>query len=292
MKVLITGAGGQLATELQRAAPPHAEVTALDRRGLDIVDATEVQAIVARLRPDLILNAAAYTAVDRAETEADFAFAANRDGPANLAAAATAIGARLVHVSTDFVFGGEAGRAYPPDAPTEPLGVYGASKRAGEVAVLDAAPNALIVRTAWMYSAGGANFLDTMSRLMASRDEVRVVADQIGAPTSATDLARALWTLAATDARGVFHFTNAGVASWYDFAQAIAEETLAAGLLTRECKVTPIRTADYPTTARRPAFSVLDCTATWTRLRAPAPHWRTALREVIAQVVRERADGR
>ncbi len=289
MKALITGAGGQLAIELERTAPAEASVTSLGIEDLDIADAGATRAAVERLAPDLILNAAAYTAVDRAETEVDLAYAANRDGPANLAAAATATGAKLVHVSTDFVFGGDAARAYPPSAQTEPLGVYGASKREGEVAVLRAAPEALIVRTAWVYSAGGANFLKTMLRLMESRDEVRVVADQIGTPTRAADLARAIWGLVANGSTGMFHFTNAGVASWYDFAQAIAEEAAEAGVLQRVVKVTPIRTVDYPTPARRPAFSVLDCSETWAVLGAAAPHWRVALREVVAIVAREAA---
>ena len=289
MKALITGAGGQLAVELERNAPAGAMITSLGIDDLDIGDAVTTRAAVDRLRPDLILNAAAYTAVDRAEAEVDLAYAVNRDGAANLAVSASAVGAKLVHVSTDFVFGGRAGRAYGPDAAPDPLGVYGASKRAGEIAVLDVIPGALIVRTAWVYSAGGANFLKTMLRLMAERDEVRVVADQIGAPTDAADLARALWALVAADARGMFHFTNAGVASWYDFAQAIAEEAFAAGVLSRPCKVTPIRTVDYPTPARRPAFSVLDCSKTWALLGAPAVHWRVALRRVIGEVARERA---
>ena len=287
MKALIVGAGGQLAVELERTAPAEAVVTSLGIEDVDIADAAATRAAVARLAPDLILNAAAYTAVDRAETEVDLAFAANRDGPANLAVAAVAIGAKLVHVSTDFVFGGEAARPYSPSAPTAPLGVYGTSKRDGEIAVMALAPDALIVRTAWVYSAGGANFVKTMLRLMATRDEVRVVADQIGTPTSAADLARAIWGLAATDAAGLFHFTNAGVASWYDFAQAIVEEASEAGLLGREISVVPIRTADYPTPARRPAFSVLDCSEAWATLGGPAPHWRVALREVVAALAAE-----
>jgi dTDP-4-dehydrorhamnose reductase len=289
LKALIVGAGGQLAIELERTAPPEVSLKSLGIEDLDIADAAATRAAVERLKPDLILNAAAYTAVDRAETEVDLAYAANRDGPANLAAAAVAAGAKLVHVSTDFVFGGEAGRPYPPDAATEPLGVYGASKRDGEIAVMTAAPGAIIVRTAWVYSAGGANFVKTMLRLMESRDEVRVVADQIGTPTWAADLARAIWGLVAADAAGLFHFTNAGVASWYDFAQAIAEEATEAGLLKRKVAVVPIRTVDYPTPARRPAYSVLDCSATWAVLGGPAPHWRIALREVIATLAGEAA---
>jgi dTDP-4-dehydrorhamnose reductase len=266
------------------STPAGWTVTGLTRAELDIGDEAAVDRVIGDEAPDLILNAAAYTAVDRAETEADLAFRANRDGAAHLARAATRAGARLIQVSTDFVFDGASGRPYRPDDPTGPLSVYGASKLAGERAVAEAAPDALVVRTAWVYGPSGGNFLATMLRLMAARGEVRVVADQIGAPTSAQTLAAALWGLAEKGARGVLHFTNAGVASWCDFAQAIAEEALAAGVLVRPATVTPIRTADYPTAARRPSFSVLDCAAAYALLGGPAPHWRDALREVLTEM--------
>jgi len=284
MKALITGAGGQLATELLAAPPAGWEVQAISEADLDIRDAAAVDAAVARSAPDLILNAAAYTAVDRAETETAIAWAVNRDGALNLARAATAAGARMAHVSTDFVFDGEATRAYLPGDPPAPLGVYGASKLAGEIAVAEAAPDALILRTAWVYSPHGGNFLKTMLRVMAARGEVRVVADQIGTPTSATTLAETLWALALAGARGIHHHTDAGVASWYDFAQAIGEDGHAAGLLAAEPKVIPIATSDYPTPARRPAFSVLDKTSTWAILGRPAPHWRVAMRTVLSRM--------
>jgi len=283
-KILITGAGGQLAQDLIASAPKSAAITAVSRAQLDIGDRASVDEITDRLAPAVILNAAAYTAVDRAESEAEQAYRVNRDGPAHLAAAARRLGARLVHVSTDFVFDGGAGRAYRPEDPTDPIGVYGASKRAGEVAVREIDETALIVRTSWVYSPHGANFMKTMLRLMASRPEVRVVADQIGAPTSAATLAQALWDLVDLDARGLFHFADAGVASWYDFAVAIAEDALTAGLLPAPVRVTPITTADYPTPARRPAFSLLDRTATWALLGGPRAHWRVALREVLARL--------
>jgi dTDP-4-dehydrorhamnose reductase len=187
-------------------------------------------------------------------------------------------------VSTDFVFDGAQNRAYRPDDPTGPLGVYGASKLAGEAAVLEAAPDALILRTSWVYSPHGGNFLKTMLRLMAERGAVRVVADQIGTPTSATTLADALWRLALAGAAGVHHFTDAGVASWYDFAQAIGEEGARAGRLRAEPIVTPIATAEYPTAAHRPAFSVLDKTSAWAILGGPGAHWRAALREVVGRL--------
>jgi dTDP-4-dehydrorhamnose reductase len=282
VKALVAGAAGQLARVWAAAAPRGWEVASLTRADLDIGDAAAVDAVVAALRPDLILNAAAYTAVDRAESEPGQAFRINGDGAGHLARAATAHGARLIHVSTDFVFDGRAGSPYRPESPTAPLGVYGASKLAGEVAVAIAAPDALIVRTAWVYGARGANFLNTMLRLMASRPELGVVADQIGTPTSTASLAAALWALFEADAKGIWHFTDAGAASWYDFAQAIAEEAVAAGLLSAAPVVKPITTADYPTPAPRPAYSVLDKSATYALLGRPAPHWRVSLRSELS----------
>ena len=179
------------------------------------------------------------------------------------------------------MFDGETSRAYRPDDTPAPLGVYGASKLGGEIAVKAAAPEALILRTAWVYSPHGGNFLKTMLRLMSERDEIRVVADQIGTPTSATTLAAALWGLCLANAQGMYHHTDAGAASWYDFAQAIAEDGHAIGLLKSQPRVVPIRTEDYPTPVRRPAFSVLDKTATWAVLGHPSPHWRRAMREVL-----------
>jgi dTDP-4-dehydrorhamnose reductase len=284
MKALVTGAGGQLANELRDRAAAGAQVASLSEVELDICDEAGVAAAMARHAPDVVFNAAAYTAVDRAESQADTAWKVNRDGAAILARAARAAGARFVHVSTDFVFDGRSSRAYRPDDAPAPLGVYGASKAAGETAVAQADPGALIVRTAWVYSPWGGNFLKTMLRLMGERGEVRVVADQIGTPTSAATLADTLWGLVQAGAEGVHHGTNAGVASWYDFAQAIAEEAQAQGMLGADVRVLPIATADYPTPARRPAFSALDNTSTWALLGAPAPHWRVALREVLARL--------
>ncbi|MGH7024529.1 MAG: dTDP-4-dehydrorhamnose reductase [Caulobacteraceae bacterium] len=284
MKALVTGAGGQLGRALLASAPKGWTVTGLTRADLDIGDVAAVDEAVERAAPEVIVNAAAHTAVDRAESEPDLAFQINREGAANLARAGRRAGARLVHVSTDFVFDGHASRPYKPDDPTGPVNVYGASKLAGELAVAQAAPEALIVRTAWVYGPTGANFLATMLRLMASRPELGVVADQIGTPTSTLTLSPALWTLAASEARGVLHFTDAGVASRYDFAQAIAEEALAAGVLERAPPVKPISTADYPTPAARPAFSVLDKSATFDLLGGPAAHWRAALRAVLGGI--------
>jgi dTDP-4-dehydrorhamnose reductase len=203
--------------------------------------------------------------------------------PGAMAAAALTAGARFVHVSTDFVFDGRSPTPYAPSAEAEPLGAYGRTKLDGERAVLAAHPGALIVRTAWVYAARGGNFVHTMLRLMRERPEVRVVGDQLGTPTHAQGLARALWTLDAAGATGIYHWTDAGVCSWYDFAVAIQEEALAAGLLERAVPVIPIRTADYPTPARRPACCVLDKTDTW-NVTGSAAHWRVELRACMAAI--------
>lgn len=284
MKVLITGAGGQLGRALQATVPAGVDPVALDRAALDIGDAAAVMARVRDLAPALVINAAAYTAVDKAESDAVAAHRINAEAPGHLAAAAAAVGARFIHVSTDFVFDGTSGTPYRPDHPTAPLGVYGATKLAGEQAVRSAQPDALIVRTAWVYGDAGHNFVRTMLRLMAERDEVRVVADQIGTPSYATGLARALWALDAAGATGIHHWTDSGAASWYDFAVAIQEEALAIGLLTRAVPVIPIATSDYPTPARRPSYSVLDKSAAVALVGACAPHWRVHLREMLGVI--------
>jgi dTDP-4-dehydrorhamnose reductase len=189
----------------------------------------------------------------------------------------------MVHVSTDFVFDGTANRPYRPDATPAPLSVYGATKLAGEMAVQKAHPSALIVRSAWIYGATGGNFVRTMLKLMATRSEVRVIADQIGTPTHAAGLARAIWALDAAQAHGIFHWTDAGVASWYDFAVAIQEEAMALGLLATAVPVIPIPTEDYPTPARRPPMSILDKSTTWA-ITGPARHWRQELRLAMAEI--------
>jgi dTDP-4-dehydrorhamnose reductase len=282
VKVLVTGAGGQLGRALVARAPEGVELVAARSSDLDVADGAAVLTGVEHLRPGLIVNAAAYTAVDQAESEAERARAVNDGGVANLVAAAEAVGARVAHVSTDFVFDGAASRAYAPDAPTAPLGVYGATKLAGERHLR---PGDLCVRTAWVYAAEGKNFVRTMLRLMAEREELGVVADQIGSPTSADDLADALWRLALDGQSGMFHLTGAGVASWYDFAVAIRDEGVALGLLAdTAARVKPIATADYPTPAKRPAFSVLDTRKTAEALGEAAPHWRHSLIKVLEQI--------
>lgn len=279
MKVVLTGARGQLGRALQASVPADVELVAHGGDTLDITDAQRIAAVLTAERPDWVINAAAYTAVDRAESEPGAAEVVNAAGPGLLARAVAEAGARLAHLSTDFVFDGRASTPYAPGAATGPLGVYGRTKLAGEAA---AGSKALIVRTAWVYAPTGANFVRTMLRLMAERPEVRVVADQIGTPTYAPGLACALWRMVGQGLAGIHHWTDSGVASWYDFAVAIQEEALAAGLLDRAVPVLPIATAEYPTPARRPAYSVLDKSATIAALGTHAPHWRVNLRTMIA----------
>jgi dTDP-4-dehydrorhamnose reductase len=284
-RVLLTGANGQVGRACRLAAPAGIELRALTRAELDIGDESAVNACVDGFRPDLLINAAAFTAVDKAESERDAAFRGNAQAPRRLAAAIARLPqARMVHVSTDFVFDGRASTPYAPDAATVPLSVYGASKLAGEQAVRETlGERATIVRTAWLYSSTGANFVRTMLRLM-SAGPVRVIADQVGTPTSAASLAGLLWRVAAERAGGVFHFTDAGVASWYDFAVAIGEEAHACALLPAPAQVTPIKTSEYPTPATRPAYSVLDISETLRRFGLPPVHWRSRLRTVIGEL--------
>ncbi|MBU2829440.1 dTDP-4-dehydrorhamnose reductase [Acidithiobacillus ferriphilus] len=283
-RVLLLGAQGQVGWELQRSQPPSVMLRALGRQDLDIRDVGKVRAAVESFRPDCLINAAAYTAVDRAESEADMAYAINRDGAAHCALAAQACGARLIHLSTDFVFDGAQSTPYQPGAPAAPLGVYGASKAAGEQQVREILGDAaLILRTAWVYSAHGSNFVKTVLRLLAERDVLRVVGDQIGTPTWAAGIAGALWrALDHPDFTGIQHWTDAGVASWYDFSVAIQEEAVAAGRLQRSIPIEMIPTSGYPTPARRPAYTVLDKSTSYATL-GPAPHWRAALRQMLAE---------
>ena len=286
MKVLVTGAGGQLASELQLCAPAHVHIVALGRAELDIVDEAAVQRVMETHRPTVVINAAAYTAVDRAESESARAYAVNADGPGYLARTCAAQDARLIHVSTDFVFSGEACHPYRPDDATAPVSVYGASKLAGEQQVREVLGDAaVIVRTAWVYSRIGNNFVKTMLRLMAEREQLSVVADQVGTPTWAYALAGALWRVVERpQVGGTLHWTDAGIASWYDFAVAIEEEARTQGLLTHRVEIKPIAATDYPTPAKRPAWSVLDKTDTWRQLDCAGLHWREALRRMLADL--------
>ena len=281
--VLVLGAGGQLGRELQRTLPPGVECVPRTRAQLDIGDASAVAECLADVSPQLVVNAAAYTAVDKAESEPAEAHRGNAEGPGVLATQCAQQDLRFIHISTDFVFDGAASQPYRPEASTAPLGEYGRSKLEGEVAVQRALPEALILRTGWVYSSFGGNFVKTMLRLMGERDELNVVTDQVGTPTWAHGLAEAVWAAAERpQLRGYYHWSDAGVCSWYDFAVAIYEEALALDLLSKPVKIRPISATEYPTPAQRPAYSVLDKTSSWRDFAMEGVHWRLQLRAMLA----------
>jgi dTDP-4-dehydrorhamnose reductase len=286
VKVIITGATGQVGRALLRSSPAAIECVAPTREILDLTSESSIASRLDSLRPAIVINAAAYTAVDKAESDQEAAFAVNAHGVATLATACRDRGIRLIHLSTDFVFDGTQGRPYRVDDAVRPLNVYGESKLAGESAIAGTEGlDWLIIRTAWVYASEGRNFLLTMLKLFKERETVTVVADQVGTPTSAASVARCVWK-AAEDAGppGILHFTDAGVASWYDFAVAIYEEAHALGLLKKPVEIVPISTEQYPTPARRPSFSVLDTQATLKRLQLAPTHWRVALRSVLREI--------
>jgi dTDP-4-dehydrorhamnose reductase len=277
VKVLATGAGGQLGRALVRLG-----AVGRTRAELDVTDARAVAAALDELRPDVVVNAAAYTAVDRAEREADAAFAVNGRGAEVVAAACAARGLGLVHVSTDYVFDGEKPSPYVEDDALHPVSVYGASKAAGEAAVLRAHPGALVVRTSWLFSADGANFVLTMLRLARERPALRVVADQRGCPTYAGDLARAILSLCERRAPGgAYHVAGDGPTTWHGLALAVVDEAARAGRAPR-VPVEAIATADYPTAARRPHMSILDTAKVRALGVVPAP-WLDGVRAVVRE---------
>ena len=293
MRVLLFGANGQVGHELRRALAPLGEVICATRSGT-LADGTACQAadfdapqtlapLVAELAPDVVVNAAAYTAVDRAESEREAAFRANAQAPGELAGACARSGALLVHYSTDYVFDGLGTRPYREDDPTAPLGVYGASKLAGEQAVAGSGARHLVLRTAWVYASHGHNFMRTMLRLARERDELRVVADQVGTPTPAALIADVTARIVAGpfDSSGIRHLTAGGETSWHGFASAIVARALALGLIARAPQVLPITTADYPTPAPRPAYSRLDCARLEEELGVALPDWKQALESVL-----------
>lgn len=293
MRVLLFGANGQVGHELRRALAPMGELVCVTRSGT-LADGTACEAadfdaprtlapLVAALAPDVVVNAAAYTAVDRAESEREAAFRANALAPGELAEACARAGALLVHYSTDYVFDGRGNRPYREDDPTAPLGVYGASKLAGEQAVAASGARHVILRTAWVYAGHGHNFMRTMLRLAAERDELRVVADQVGTPTPAALIADVTARVLArpVTGSGVWHLTAGGETSWHGFASAIMARALDRGLIPRAPQVLPITTADYPTPAPRPAYSRLDCARLEGDFAVELPDWKQALESVL-----------
>lgn len=265
-RILITGGSGQVGHYLKAQLEGCAELSVPDSYALNIADRSSVRQTVETFRPDYIINAAAYTAVDKAESDAERAFAVNRDGARHLAEAAEAAGAAMLHISTDYVFDGAGGAPYDEAAPTAPQNIYGASKLAGEQAVLEACRCAVVMRTSWVFGAHGQNFVKTMLRLGRERDSLGIVADQYGAPTAAADIAAALITIVRrhtpeqlAERAGIYHYCGSPYASWFEFAETIFAEAAAQGVLAKIPAVKPIATADYPTPAKRPADSRLDC---------------------------------
>lgn len=284
MKILVTGAAGQLGRAMTRTAPAlnGVEVVAATHADLDLLDAGAVRRFVTGGGFTHIVNCAGYTAVDRAETEKQACTAANIEGPANLASAADEAGARLVHVSTDYVFDGRSHRPYAEGDKPAPLQHYGATKRRGETRVLAACPEAIIVRTQWLYGLGGPNFVETMLRLSDQRGpagEIAVVADQVGTPTCADDLARALWAIVTARqwVPGIYHYSDEGAATWYDLAVAVMR------MAGRSTRIIPIPTEEYPTPAARPAYALLDKRRIRATYGVETPHWVDSLARYMVQ---------
>jgi len=284
-KVLVTGHPGQLSSALKAAVGGDPLWIFKAKSELDITDRQAVRAVIGDCSIGTVVNTAAYTAVDAAEADSINAERLNADAPGFIAEACREVEARMIHVSTDFVFDGTACSPIPPGTPVSPISVYGRSKAAGEDRVREIlGSDALIVRTAWLYSAGPTNFVATMLRLMSTRDRISVIDDQIGSPTWASTLGLAISNLVMSGAAGTHHVTDSGVASWFDFAVAIQELALEIGILTRKIRIEPISTSAFPTKAARPAYSVLDKTSTNAILGRHAPHWRTSLRQCLESI--------
>lgn len=290
MRVLVTGARGQVGHELLRLAPQGFQALGLGSAALDIANAAQVTEVVGQFRPGLIVNAAAYTAVDKAESEPERAWAVNRDGVAHLAVEAERLGIPVLHISTDYVFAGDAGVPYRESDPTGPTGVYGASKLGGEQALAANCSRHIVLRTSWVFGSHGHNFVKTMLRLGRERAELGVVADQYGCPTSAASIARALWRLAALYRDGgslqwgLYHFSGTPACSWHEFAAEIFRQAHALGVLERIPLLRPIATTDYPTPARRPAWSVLDCGKLQATCDIAPADWRAELQQVLREL--------
>lgn len=283
MKILIVGAAGQVGRELTQRIHSDWQVLAVDRAGLDITDALAVNKVVGEFKPDVIINAAAYTAVDKAETDEQAAFAINRDGPKFLAQAANQIGAALIHISTDYVFSGDKDGLYVETDATGPTGIYGASKLAGEKAIEQFCPRHIILRTAWVFGEFGNNFVKTMIRIAKQRDTLSVVGDQFGSPTWAGDIAEALLAIAQHTASGVaipwgtYHFSGYPYTTWAGFADEILNRAEKQGLITRKPEIRAISTQEYPTPAQRPLNSQLDCAKIFEHFHLSPSNWQAAL---------------
>ena len=292
MKVLLTGANGQLGQALQKDVPKGIELVTRNRSQLDLANFDACQAAVHEERPDWVLNAGAYTSVDQAESEPELAHAVNAGAPAAFAKALKIEGGRLLQISTDFVFNGRQSSPYRPDQQPDPLGVYGASKAAGERVIREVFaddPSALILRTSWVIGPVGQNFALTMLSLHQQRKLLKVVSDQVGCPSSSLNLATACWQSIQRSADGTvlplaMHWSDAGSTNWYQLAVAIGQIGQELGLIETPAQVQPITTADYPTPATRPSYSLLDCTSTRSALHLEGEHWESALRTLLQHV--------
>lgn len=284
MKVLVTGCDGQLGKELKAILEQQLPgvSTYVDLPNLDLTDGVATENFIAQGEFTHLVNCAGFTEVDKAETEQTLCYQVNAEAVANIAKSASAHGVKVIHISTDYVFDGRAHQPYRESDKVNPLSAYGTSKRKGEMVLLSMCPDSIVIRTAWLYSPHGKNFLKTMLRLGRTERELRVVTDQVGTPTNATDLAEAITAIlkARQWVPGIFHFTDEGVCSWYDFAKAIMR--LAA---IKNCKVIPILTEDYPTAATRPAYSVLDKTAIKKTYGLEIPHWEDSLALCVARIL-------
>lgn len=291
-KILVTGSEGQLGRELRRVLENvmPGVTTYIDRAELDLTDRGAVEAFLREGNFTHVVNCAAYTAVDRAEEEKLECKMANSEIPSNLGRMAEELDLKILHISTDYVFDGHAWQPYSEGAKPEPLSVYGTTKRKGETALVGLAPNAMIIRTGWLYSPHGRNFMKTVLRLAEKPGRMSIVSDQIGTPTYAGDLAQAISTIIRSKrwTPGIFHYTNEGVASWYDFAVAVLEES---GMYDKAAAVDPISTADYPTAATRPLYSVLDKAKIKATYGLAIPHWRDGLRRCISQMTINQENG-
>ena len=288
MKVVITGKGGQLAWELAQLAPQAFDVISVGIDELDITNESAVADFIGSEKPYLVINAAAYTAVDQAEKDSEIAYAVNELGIKYLAQACKKINARILHVSTDFIFDGTSTSPYQTDSKPNPLNVYGASKLAGDIALQEILPEtSVIVRTAWVYSLNGNNFVKSMLRLMQEKPQLGIIYDQVGTPTWAKGLAQWLWIIAGKPTvTGTYHWTDAGIASWYDFAIAIQELGIEKGLLDKAIPVLPIPATAYPTPAKRPAFSVIDKSSAEAVSGLNTVHWRKQLSTMMDGILK------
>lgn len=288
MKILITGSNGQVGYCLKERLKDKAEILAVDYEELDITEQQSVEKTVSEFNPDYIINAAAHTAVDRAEEEVELSYSINRDGPAYLAQAAKKCGAVILHISTDYVFDGQGDKSYQESDTTGPQGVYGQSKLAGELAVAEHCEKHLILRTAWVFGEHGNNFVKTMLRLAETRDELNIVGDQVGGPTYAGDIADALVAMVeyleqgSQPEWGVYHFSGMPYASWYGFAEKIFQMARAKGVIEKAPKITSIPTSAYPTPAKRPANSRLDCSKIESQFGIKPSDWNAALENIQA----------